>query len=92
MAWNYEFKPSAAKKMEKLEAPAREQILAALERLAQELTSQGRPVLSEVAKLQGSSDKYRLRAGTWRVIFKFEADHLVVLVLDLGHRREIYRD
>ncbi|MFP5503901.1 MAG: type II toxin-antitoxin system RelE family toxin [Candidatus Sericytochromatia bacterium] len=92
MAWDYEFKPSASKSLDKLEAPARNQIVGAIERLTEELTSQGRPVLSAVAKLQGTGDKYRLRVGTWRIIFKFEADRLVVLVLNLGHRREIYRD
>lgn len=91
MAWNYEFKPSAAKSLDKLEASARGKIVTALKRLTEELSSQGQPALSEVAKLQGMSDKYRLRAGSWRVIFTFEADRLIVLVLDLGHRRDIYR-
>lgn len=91
MSWTYEFKPSAAKSLEKLEAPAQEKIVAALERLTVELTNHGRPLLSDVTKLQGAGDKYRLRVGTWRLVFKFENDRLVVLVLDLGHRREIYR-
>ena len=91
MAWNYEFKPSAAKSLDKLESSDRVKIVTALERLVDELSSQGHPVRSEVAKLQGTSDKYRLRAGTWRVIFMFEADRLIVLVLDVGHRRDIYR-
>lgn len=91
MPWEYEFKPSAAKSLDKLDAAARAKVVSALERLTEELSSEGHPVLSEVAKLQGTSDKYRLRAGSWRVVFTFEADRLVVLVLDLGHRRDIYR-
>ena len=77
--------------MDKLEAPAREKVVAALERLTDELTREGRPVLSDVTKLQGTGDRYRLRIATWRLIFTFESERLVVLVLDVGHRREIYR-
>lgn len=91
MTWTYEFKPSAAKSLDKVEPATRKQIVEALERLTAELSSQGHPVLSKVTKLQGTNNKYRLRAGTWRVIFMFEADRLIVLVLDLGHRRDIYK-
>jgi mRNA interferase RelE/StbE len=34
---------------------------------------------------------YRLRIGDWRVIYTVQDDVLVVLVLGVGHRREIYR-
>jgi mRNA interferase RelE/StbE len=34
---------------------------------------------------------YRLRVGDWRVIYILQDDLLVVLVLRVGHRREVYR-
>jgi mRNA interferase RelE/StbE len=34
---------------------------------------------------------YRLRVGDWRVIYTLRDDVLVVLVLRVGHRREVYR-
>jgi mRNA interferase RelE/StbE len=34
---------------------------------------------------------YRLRVGDWRVVFALRDDALVVLVLRVGHRREVYR-
>jgi mRNA interferase RelE/StbE len=34
---------------------------------------------------------YRLRVGDWRVVYALRADVLVVLVLRVGHRREVYR-
>ncbi len=34
---------------------------------------------------------YRLRVGDWRVVYAIRDDMLVVLVLRVGHRREVYR-
>lgn len=36
-------------------------------------------------------DDYRLRAGNYRVIYRLEGDRLVVLVVTIGHRRDVYR-
>jgi mRNA interferase RelE/StbE len=36
-------------------------------------------------------DRYRLRVGDWRVIYTLQQDALVVLVVRIGHRREVYR-
>jgi len=43
-------------------------------------------------KLQGADDLYRIRVGDYRVIYRMEHRHLVVLVVNVGHRRDIYRD
>jgi mRNA interferase RelE/StbE len=42
-----------------------------------------------VRKLQGR-DGYRIRVGDYRIIYKIEDDVLIVLVIDVGHRRDIY--
>jgi mRNA interferase RelE/StbE len=33
----------------------------------------------------------RIRVGAYRVLYEVQDDRLVVLVIDVGHRREIYR-
>jgi len=33
---------------------------------------------------------YRLRAGSYRVIFKKEEDQLIIIIVRIGHRKEIY--
>jgi mRNA interferase RelE/StbE len=90
-SWAVEFERGAAKSLGKLDRTARHKVVSALERLAEELTTHGRPVLSRVAKLKGTDSDFRLRVDDWRVIFQLQGDRLVVLVLALGHRREIYR-
>ena len=43
-----------------------------------------------VTRLQGRSG-YRLRVGDWRVIYDLEDDQLVILVLKIAPRGEVYR-
>ena len=43
-----------------------------------------------VTKLQGR-DGYRLRQGDWRVIYEIQQEKIVVLVLEIGLRKEVYR-
>jgi mRNA interferase RelE/StbE len=46
---------------------------------------------ANVKKLAGYADRYRLRVGDYRVIYEIMDEQLVILVLGVGHRREIYR-
>ena len=41
-------------------------------------------------KLSGH-DRYRLRHGVYRIIYSIEDDKLIVCVVKVGHRREVYR-
>jgi mRNA interferase RelE/StbE len=38
------------------------------------------------------SDKYRLRVGDYRVIYRFDLNRNEIYLIAIGHRREIYRD
>lgn len=35
--------------------------------------------------------KYSLRIGSYRIVYRIESARLVILVIDIGHRRNIYR-
>ena len=43
-------------------------------------------------KLEGYHDLYRLRVGDWRIIYQVINDQLLILVLEVGSRGEVYRD
>jgi mRNA interferase RelE/StbE len=45
---------------------------------------------NNVTKLQNRPG-YRLRVGDWRVIYELENDRLIILVLKIGSRGEVYR-
>ncbi len=42
-------------------------------------------------KLAGEDNVYRIRQGDYRIIYEVEGKKLIVLVLKIGHRRDIYR-
>lgn len=46
---------------------------------------------ANVRKLAGYQDRYRLRVGDYRVIYDVIDAEIVILVVGVGHRREIYR-
>ncbi len=41
-------------------------------------------------KLAGTSDRYRIRVGDYRIIYRVDDGKVTVLVLLIGHRREVY--
>ena len=41
-------------------------------------------------KLAGTSDRYRVRVGDYRIIYRIDDGKVTVLVLVIGHRREVY--
>lgn len=49
------------------------------------------PFPGGVKKLQGEEKIYRVRVGDYRIIYEVQSAVLVVLVLKIGHRREVYR-
>ena len=53
-----------------------------------ELANNPRPPQSR--KLSGS-EKYRLRCGVYRVLYEIQDEVLIVCVVKVGHRREVYR-
>ncbi len=77
------YSPSAAKQLEKLEHSIQERIVVALERL------RIRPESCDIKKLVGMQG-YRFRVGDYRVIFDMEKNKLIILVLQIGHRKNIY--
>jgi mRNA interferase RelE/StbE len=74
------------RKLEKSDRAAAQRVIAALEGL------QAEPRTRSATALVGPSGALRLRVGDWRVVYRVEDERLLVLVLQVGHRREIYRD
>jgi mRNA interferase RelE/StbE len=45
----------------------------------------------DVKKLQGSDNCYRLRVGDWRIIYGIDNQVLVIEIIKIGHRKEVYK-
>jgi mRNA interferase RelE/StbE len=79
------FEPVAWSALMKLSPRLQEQILRAVEALEIEPRPPG------VVKLQGRESTYRVRSGDFRVLYEIRDRELVVLVVDIGNRRDVYR-
>ncbi len=77
--------PAAKRAMARLPRNLRARIDSAI----QSLGDNPRP--SGCVKLGGTPNGWRVRVGDWRILYAIEDDRLIVLVVDVGHRREIYR-
>ena len=81
--YSIEIKKSAAKEIEKLPKTMMLRVLEKIKNLSSEPRSLG------CKKLSGD-EKYRIRVGNYRILYSVEDDILVVYVVKVGHRREIY--
>ena len=77
-------KPSAVKELEALPVKDRRRLVTRL----QELTANPHPPGSE--KLSGQ-ELYRIRQGNYRVLYSVHDQELIILVIKVGHRRDVYR-
>jgi len=77
-------KPSAAKDLEALPQKDRKRAVAKIQRLGRD----PRPTGAE--KLSGQ-DKYRVRQGDYRILYAIDDLSATVLIVKIGHRRDVYR-
>lgn len=84
MRYRVEISRRAAKVVTSLEKPLRRRVLAAIDGLADDPRPDG------CKKLVGQ-DGWRIRVGDYRIIYEVHDQVLLVIVVDLGHRRDIYR-
>lgn len=85
MAYAVSFTPGALRQLRKLPRNVRERLVPAIDGLARN----PRPIGSR--KLTGDN-LYRIRVGDYRIVYAIQDARLTVLVVTLGHRREVYRD
>ena len=79
-------KASAAQELEDLpNKKVRQRVVERIRALAQD----PRPAGCE--KLSGHHDRYRVRQGVYRVVYSISDKDLLVQVVKVGHRREVYR-
>jgi len=84
--YTLEFAPKAIRSLGKLDRPIAERIRAAAEALRDEPRPPGARMLT------GMHGVWRIRvAKDYRIVYTLDDDKLVILVVDAGHRREIYR-
>jgi len=88
MTWKVDLSPTALKQLDKLDKPVADRILKFLYQRVGKLDNPRK--IGE--RLQGTlSEFWKYRVGDYRIICSLENERLVVLVLRMGHRREVYK-
>jgi mRNA interferase RelE/StbE len=86
MTYTVQILPAVMKTLRKLPKEVQARILLAVWKLEEN------PHPSGSVKIAGSTNDWRIRVGDYRVIYDIRDAELVVVVVDVGHRREVYRN
>ena len=85
--YSIEFKNSVKKDLKTIDKGKVKTILEEIESLKSGVDDK-----ENIIKLKGNNPYYRLRTGDYRIIFEKFDDKLVILVVRVGHRKEIYNN
>lgn len=85
MKYTVRLDPRTRKALDRLPGDMRGRVVRKLQALEDDPRPPG------VEKLTGPEDLYRVRVGDWRIVYAIRDRELVVIVIRIGHRREVYR-
>lgn len=83
--YRVEFTKKAANQFQSLSAQIQSRLQPKLIALATE------PRPSGVVKLENADNQYRIRVGTYRIVYQIKEEVLLVLIIKVGHRRDVYK-
>lgn len=87
MKYQVQITDKTLKKLEKLPKREKGRIIEAIDSLVEDPRPDG------CKKLKGNITPihYRIRAGNYRVVYSVQDDVLLILVVEVGHRKDVYR-
>ncbi len=83
--YSLEISRTAEKQLKKLDQADRQRVVKAMVALADDPYPRGS------RKLTGYDDVFRIRVGSYRVLYSVSGTKLVIVILKLGHRKDVYR-
>ena len=84
MTYQVRLAPAAVRQLRTLDPPGRRRVQAAIELLAEDPRPPG------ARQLVGGAGEWRVRTGDFRIIYDIRDGELLVLVVKVGHRRDVY--
>ena len=84
MTYEVRLTPAAVRQLRKLDPPGRRRVQAAIDLLADDPRPPG------ARQLVGGAGEWRVRTGDFRIVYDLRDRELLVLVVKVGHRRDIY--
>ena len=86
MSCRIEIKNSAAKELKKIPNAERMRIVEMIDSFAENLPN------PDTTKMKGNNPFHKVRVGHYRIVYEIQSDILVILVVKIGHRKDIYRN
>ncbi len=86
MSYRIEVNRSAAKALKKIPKDDRNRIIEKIESLAENLPN------PDTTKMKGNNPFHKVRSGDYRIIYEIQENVFVILIIKIGHRKDIYRN
>ena len=85
MRYSIEFRPAVLKSMKRLPKKELLRIKKKIDDLAENLPDPA------ITKMKGNNTFHKIRAGNYRIVYEIHEDKLVILVVKVGHRKDVYK-
>lgn len=85
MKYRINVKKSAAKALKNISKTDQKRISKAIDNLAENLPN------PNTTKMKGNNPFHKIRVGDYRIIYEIQDDILLILIIKIGHRKDIYR-
>ena len=86
MSYRIEVNRSAAKALKKIPKGDRKRIIEKIDSLAEKLPN------PDTTKMKGNNPFHKVRTGDYRIIYEIQENVLIILIVKIGHRKDIYRN
>lgn len=83
MAYSVEFRPAVLKSLKRLPLRELRRIKKKIDDLAENLPD------PRTTKMKGDNPFHKIRSGDYRIIYEIHDDRLVILVVKIGHRKDV---
>ncbi|MBA3010208.1 MAG: type II toxin-antitoxin system RelE/ParE family toxin [Proteobacteria bacterium] len=85
MEYFIEFRPSVLKSLKKFPKRDLVRVKKKIENLGQNLPE------PNTTKMKGNNSFHKVRTGDFRIIYEIHDDRLVILIVKIGHRKDVYK-
>lgn len=85
MQYSVEFRPAVLKNLSRFPKRDVAKVKKKIEELGKNLPSQN------ITKMKGNNPFHKIRSGNYRIIYEIHDDRLVILVVKIGHRKDVYK-
>jgi len=85
-SYKIEIKKSAQKEIRKLSRDIRERVVGIIDGLYKN------PIPADSKKIKGSQNVYRIRQGTYRIVYIVYKNELTIIIVRVRHRKETHKD